>query len=321
MNLNSKKKIKILTDFKSKLEMFNLNKKYLDQIKKNFSKNINVEFINLNKIKKKYDAEIYWGTRINNEIINKIKNLKWIHFGSVGIDKINIDLVKKRKIIITNSKGINTDVMVNLIIFYLIDTSKKLIFSNKKNNRSKYEHLFSNCKDLSKQKVCILGHGDISKKIENYLKFLNVGYKYFSSRKSSLNKIINKKEFVRSINNFDTIINLMRSNKTNLNFINMKLLNKMKKNINLILVGRLSTVDLEDLYKFLSKNKKSNCYIDAIPNDENFSIFKKINSLKNVFISPHIGGYFKEYWNLQVNLFKKNLQLYLGKKKLINLRR
>ena len=194
MNLNSKKKIKILTDFKSKLEMFNLNKKYLDQIKKNFSKNINVEFINLNKIKKKYDAEIYWGTRINNEIINKIKNLKWIHFGSVGIDKINIDLVKKRKIIITNSKGINTDVMVNLIIFYLIDTSKKLIFSNKKNNRSKYEHLFSNCKDLSKQKVCILGHGDISKKIENYLKFLNVGYKYFSSRKSSLNKIINKKE-------------------------------------------------------------------------------------------------------------------------------
>ena len=73
MNLNSKKKIKILTDFKSKLEMFNLNKKYLDQIKKNFSKNINVEFINLNKIKKKYDAEIYWGTRINNEIINKFK--------------------------------------------------------------------------------------------------------------------------------------------------------------------------------------------------------------------------------------------------------
>ena len=48
---------------------------------------------------------------------------------------------------------------------------------------------------------------------------------------------------------------------------------------------------------------------------------EKINSLKNVFISPHIGGYFKEYWNLQVNLFKKNLQLYLGKKKLINLKR
>ena len=135
MNLISKNKIKILTDFKSNLEMFNLTRKNLNIISKRFKKDISIEFLDLKKIKKKYDADIYWGTRMNAKIIDKMKNLKWIHFGSVGVDKINIKNEKRKKIRVTNSKGINTEVMVNLIIYYLIDTSKKLIFFPPKENQ------------------------------------------------------------------------------------------------------------------------------------------------------------------------------------------
>ena len=98
----------------------------------------------------------------------------------------------------------------------------------------------------------------------------------------------------------------------------MKLFKKMKKDINLILVGRLSTINLKDLHIFLSQNKKSTCYIDGISTGENYLLFNKINKLKNVFTSPHIGGYFKEYWKMQISLFQRNLFLYLNKKKLIN---
>ena len=318
MNLVLKNKIRVLTDFKSTFEMFNLNKKNIFEIKRKFKNNISLEFINLKKLKKKYNSEIYWGTRINDKIIKRITNLKWIHFGSVGVDKIDLDVAKKRKIKITNSKGINTDAMVNLIVYYLIDTSKKIIFLGKKKNRNDYESLFLNCKDLSKQKICILGYGQISKKIKNYLNHSDINYCYFSRRAFNSKKIINEKKFINTIHNFDTIINLLKSDKKNLNFLNMKLFKKMKKDVNLILVGRITTVDMKDLYTFLSKNKKSNCYIDAIPTNENFHLFNKINDLQNVFISPHIGGYFREYWNLQMNLFQRNLTLYLNKKKLIN---
>ena len=318
MSLTSKNKIKILTDFKSNLEMFNLDNKNLDMIKKNFNRDIIIKFLDLKKIKKKYNADIYWGTRINNDIINRIQNLKWIHFGSVGVDKIDLEFTKRNKIKVTNSKGINTDAMINLIIYYLIDTSKKIIFLKKENSRIDYERLFSNCKDLSKQKICILGYGRISKKIEKYLNLLNINYCYFSRRIFNSKKIINEKNFIKSLNNFDTIINLLKVDKKNINFLNMKLFKKMKKDINLILVGRLSTISLKDLHIFLSQNKKSNCYIDGIPTDENYLLFNKINKLKNVFTSPHIGGYFKEYWKMQISLFQRNLFLYLNKKKLIN---
>ena len=32
-------------------------------------------------------AEIYWGNRITEEIITNMPNLKWIHFGSVGVER------------------------------------------------------------------------------------------------------------------------------------------------------------------------------------------------------------------------------------------
>ena len=53
MSLISKNKIKVLTDFRSNLEMFNLDSKNLDMIKKIFNGDVIVEFLDLKKIKKK----------------------------------------------------------------------------------------------------------------------------------------------------------------------------------------------------------------------------------------------------------------------------
>ena len=117
MSSNFNRKIKILTDFKSKLEMFNLNKNEINKLNKKFP-TIKIEFINLNKIKKEYDAEIYWGTRINDKILSKCPNLKWIHFGSVGVDKLSHKNLKNRKILISNSPGINSESVFNLAIFF-----------------------------------------------------------------------------------------------------------------------------------------------------------------------------------------------------------
>ena len=48
--------------------------------------------------------------------------------GSVGVDKLDIQMLKKKNIFLTNSYGINTDQMVNLITLYLIDTSRRQLF-------------------------------------------------------------------------------------------------------------------------------------------------------------------------------------------------
>lgn len=318
MSSNFNTKIKILTDFKSKLEMFNLNKNEINKFNKKFP-TIKVEFINLNKIKKKYDAEIYWGTRISDKILNKCPNLKWIHFGSVGVDKLSPKNLKKRKILISNSPGINSESVFNLAIFFLIDTTKKCL--NRKNliNRFKYEKNFSECKDLANQKITVLGYGNIAKKLQKFSNLFNLNINFLSSRKLKIKNIINKIKFINNLKNCDTIINLLKFNEKNKNFLSKDLFDEMKKDINLILIGRLKTINVKDLYNFLKINKKATCYLDALPDEFNEINFKKLRKLDNVFITPHIGGYFKNYWINQISIFEDNLKLFIKGKKIKNL--
>ena len=108
---------------------------------------------------------------------------------------------------------------------------------------------------------------------------------------------------------------MLKSENKNENFLNQELFKRMK-NVDLILVGRLKTVNLKDLNNFMLRNKNANCYIDAINDQHQKNYFNMLKN-KNIYLSPHIGGYFKEYWVKQSNLFINNLKDLL-KEKLIN---
>ena len=318
MNLNFNRKIKVLTDFKSNLEMFNLNKSELIKLNKKFP-TVEIEFIDINKIKKIYDAEIYWGTRINDEILSRCPNLKWIHFGSVGIDKLSSKNIKQKKILISNSPCINSNAVLNLIIFFLIDTTKKILKKKNLIDRRKYEKSFVGCKDLENQKISVLGYGNIAKRLEKFSRLFNLDINFLSSRSIKKKNIINKKKFINNLKNYDTIINLLKLENNNKNFLNKYFFDKMKKDINLILIGRLKTNDIKDLYNFLKKNRRATCYIDAIPEKFNEKFFIKLRNLDNVFITPHVGGYFKNYWKDQISMFKYNLIKFIKFKSIKNL--
>ena len=92
------KKLIITTDFTSKLSLFKLDRKILNNLKKRH-KNIIIKKIDPKRVKQDKKSSIYWGTRINDRIIDLLPNLKWVHFGSIGADKLSY---KKVKELVTN---------------------------------------------------------------------------------------------------------------------------------------------------------------------------------------------------------------------------
>ncbi len=318
MSLNLKNKIKILSDFRSNLEMFSLTNKHIQIIKKKFP-NINFEFVNFESPKANYNCKIYWGTKINNEIFKRCKNLSWIQFGSVGVDKLDYSKINLKEIKVTNSKGINSNAVLNLLIIFLFDTSKKILLAPKKLNRNLYEKYFKNTKDLNDQKISVLGYGNIAQELRKFSKNYNLDITYFSRRILKNKDILKQNFFKKDVKKFDTIINLLEFNRKNQNYFDKEIFARMKSDVNLILLGRLRTINLLELYDFLKKNKKSTCYIDPITDQSNVKILKKILKLKNVYFTPHIGGYFREYWKYQLKIFCTNLKLFLNGKKMKNL--
>ena len=305
----------IITDFIYGKAIFKLPK----EIIKKFGKKIDLKYINDKKLNPDL-VEIYWGTRIKNSDIKKYKNLKWIHFGSIGTDKINHSSLKNKKIIITNSKTINSISVAKLVFIYLLDIEKKILKLNNFSNRDIYEKKIENNLNLSSEKILILGYGNIAKKINILASKLRLNIDFYSSRSSLLKKknIQNYKQTIKKLNRYKVIINLLKYNDRNKNFMNKNFIKKLNKCVNLILVGRLETIDLKYLNSFLTKNKKSFAYMDAKSNILNKDIFNKIKKLNNLFLTPHIGGYYSDYWRDQYELFNQNLIKYLNGKKLKN---
>ena len=108
----------ILCDWQDTLYHYNLPKNILKKIN-NLCKDNNHKFILSHDITKSHlnnKVVAYIGNRPSNDLLN-IKSLKWIHFGSVGVDKIDINKAKKKNIFITNAKGI-FDKSVSHMAFY-----------------------------------------------------------------------------------------------------------------------------------------------------------------------------------------------------------
>ena len=306
-------KINVVTDFIYGSAIFRLPRFYKNKL----NKICNIYEVNQKNIP--YDKiEIYWGTRIKDDDIKKFLNLKWVHFGSVGTDKLSYKNLKGRKIYITNSKKLNSLSVTELIMEFFLDTKKKLLFFKNFSNRKNYEKYFQMNKKRIKEKILILGYGNIAKKLEKNLKFYNNQINIYSSRSSNLKKknLISLKTCKKSINSYNTIINLLPNNKKNKKILDINFFNNLKPNVNLILVGRIETINLIDLYKFLLLRKNSSVYLDGILESKYLKKFRKI---KNFFISPHIGGYYSNYWHDQFNFFRENLIRFNNRTTLKNL--
>ena len=89
----------------------------------NKHKNLSFDF---DDNKKKDLINIYIGNLPFEKKLYKYENLKWIHFGSVGIDKISEDFIIKKKLTVTNSQGMNTKSVITYCLGELFSTAERI---------------------------------------------------------------------------------------------------------------------------------------------------------------------------------------------------
>ena len=93
------KKINICHDFNLNLKMYDANNTDFKKFKLLNKDKINL--IDIEKVLKKRtlcnEIEIFWGNRLNIKKVQKLKKLKWVHFGSSGYDKDLFLYLKKKK--------------------------------------------------------------------------------------------------------------------------------------------------------------------------------------------------------------------------------
>lgn len=249
--------------------------------KKNFKIPKNIKYI---YVKLKYF--------IDYKLLNKLPNLTHILTPTTGINHIDLDLVKKRRIKIikldTKSKIIrNINSTGEFALTLILSTIRKILKykENFKNNVSdRYSEKVLQFKNYT---IGIIGLGRIGTYLNRSLKFLGFKVLTYDKKKdkySKLNILLKRSD----------IITLNISTKNNFNFFNKQKFDKLKKNVIFINTSRGELVNEDHLLSFLKKNKKAFAILDVIKNEQqNYiknKIFKYNKKNKNLVLFPHIGG-------------------------------
>lgn len=299
--------------------------KYID-----LSKLKNITFIHIedNKsLKQKIKTlDILVTYKITPELFKyRSENLKWIHIGASGVEENLFEDILKSKVMITNSKGINSRPVAEFIMSQIMYFAKQVDECNKfKLNRSWNQwELAKKTKQLSGCTLGIIGYGEIGKELSKLAKAFNM--KVLATRrlqkenehKKFVDLLIPVKDIDFILKNSDFIAIACPLTPFTKNMINKKSFQIMKKDSYLINTSRGSIINEGDLIEALKNKKIAGAALDVFntePLDSKNPLFK----LNNVFLSPHISGNFSQYQAVMIKQFGDMLIKFINNKALKN---
>lgn len=225
------------------------------------------------------------GTEIyDKNTLNRLKKLKLLFRLGSGVDNIDIDYLKKKKIKFKRSKITPEIAVAELVVGYVFSIYRKIIEHNNNLKNKVWKKQMGSI--LYGKTFGIVGFGKVGKYLYKILKNFGVELlvhdkKEINVKNTDINKLIKKSDII-SIN-----INLSSKKK----LFDKQKLKLCKKNCVIINTSRPEVLDYDYLYIMLKTKKILGAGLDVFMNEPYSG---KFVNLKNTVLTPHIGGYSKE---------------------------
>ncbi len=270
-------------------------KKPLEKLYK--KKDIYVEWMEPNiqilseKETSKYDAILLNSPKLTKDSINPKNNkLKIVSRFGVGYDSVDLDVLKKNKIILTNTpNAVKRPVAVASLTMILSLSGKLLIKDNllregRWNERTSHMGI-----GLLNKTLGLIGFGGIAREFVTISKDLFkkvICYDPFVNLEEMKNLHVDKVDFDKIANLSDFLVILCDLNEKTRGMIDSTFLNKMKRNSYLINLSRGPVVNENDLIVSLKQNKIAGAGLDVMA-CEPIEETNELISLKNTILTPH----------------------------------
>ena len=267
-----------------------------------------------------YNVEILEGSLDEGELIKKIKNISILGIRSktviskkvidsaerllsvgafcIGTNQINLKHCSKNGIAVFNAPYSNTRSVVEIVIAQIINLLRSIVKKSNEMHDGKWSKDSINSHEIRNKTIGIIGYGNIGSQLSVLCESLGMNVLYFdrldklsignAKKVSSLHELLKESDIV-SLH--------IDGSEENSNFISGKEFEMMKKDSILINYSRGNVVDINALKKYLVNNKLLGAAIDVFPkeplnNSEKFQ--SELRGIKNLILSPHIGGSTKE---------------------------
>ncbi|WP_461204805.1 NAD(P)-dependent oxidoreductase [Clostridium sp. DL1XJH146] len=274
--------------------------------------------------------------RITKEVIEAGINLKWIHVGRVGYDGAHLHTIRKKGIILTNSKGCNNIFIAEDVILKMLMLSRNSYQYFKQQQQKKWQAyrkkpLTGNIKEdlrifgestfsLFNKTIGILGTGAIGMEIAKRTKAFDMKvYGYNKSGRSvpNFDFIMNGDMLYPMLKKCDYVVCAFPLNKDTLDLCNMRFFKSMKESSYFINVSRGEVVNEDDLEEALNSEIIRGAAID-VASLEPLPNASKLWDTKNLIVTPHQAWISEHTFQKIKDIIIENIKYYPDKRKMIN---
>lgn len=250
------------------------------------------------------DADILLGPYITKKILAKCNNLKLIQIPWAGMDSFNFSVMENSQIPVCNSHS-NANIVAEMGVSIILDLLKKISYHDRKMRNGNWNRdqkpLNLTSKDISKQKICIIGYGNIGTKLGEFLSVFGAKILAVDNKKRENERkisIYNTEKMMEAVKVSDVVVLTLPLTEKTKNMVNNNFISQMKEGAYLVVLSRAEIVDEHALYKALVSGKLNGYGSDVwwkTPKRGNtFSHVSenyRFEKMEQIVFSPHRAGY------------------------------
>ena len=237
-------------------------------------------------------------TNLDESILKKAVNLKFIGRLGVGLDNINTKYCNKNNIFVQPATGMNADSVAEYVINSSLILLKKTLIVSNQTRKGNWPRNTIVTNELKGKTLGLIGFGYIAKKVFKLANSFDVSiitYDPFISSEQIESFSIKKVSFNEILKLSDIISIHVPLSEENKYMFNNQVFSKMEKKPIIINSSRGGIINEKDLLDAYSNNIISGFALDVFENepiDEEF--YKNISKNMNCILTPHTAGVTEE---------------------------
>lgn len=257
------------------------------------------------------DVLIAFGLSVSDAILGEAKALKWIQALGTGVDYFQRSSNLRPDIVLTSARGIHGPAMRENVIFLMQSLSRDTAGIVRRQKECEWQRVAWPL--LHGKTAVILGTGISGTAIAQGLKALGmiaIGVTRSPRTIDGFERTVPIESLAQVAAQADYLINVMPGEAANRNLIGADVFRAMKSSGYFINVGRGDSVDEAALIGALNNGNIAGAALDVfraepLPSDD------PLWRAPNIFLTPHIGGFFAEYPDHVIPLIAENLRCFI----------
>ncbi|PIE99702.1 MAG: phosphoglycerate dehydrogenase [Maribacter sp.] len=232
-------------------------------------------------------------TQVTKKVLEAAGKLLVVGAFCIGTAQIDLDYCKSKGVVVFNAPYSNTRSVVELAIGEIIMLMRNIFPLSTGIHGGQWNKTASNSREVRGKNLGIVGYGNIGKQLSVLAEAIGMRVYYYDiDEKQALGNAVRCGTLEDLLGISDVVTLHIDDNKANKNFIGEHELGQMKDGAMLVNLSRGFVVDIEALSKALESGKLGGAAVDVYPEEPraNGEFHSRLQGLKNVILTPHIGG-------------------------------